>query len=419
MLTQAQTSGIYPMSEIVTNSDLQKVESFIFNDAVQDSFLEILGSVKNINIFEIVGISHYETKHSNTLSWLFKNHNEELSKYIFESFLKETIKITESHIEHGYTFSNIKSLEKLQRYIYLPDTNREIKVYREKNDIDLLIVDERNNFTFSIENKINHTESNNQLKKYRKYIEKTYKSYTNYFIFLTKDESRPSESSDEGEINREKYLLSSYASIADPITNMLGKNKSDSSLTNEELFILEHYLDMLIRKNIVPNEKLSYLCEKIWKNHSEALSLLIDHKPSGLQIFKSKLFEEIENNINLEADAFYNYSNTLSDRRLNTVNWNKYHLKNTSGKYKEEPLIYFGIYIVKSTMRIWIIRKDTNSSPEIWKALGGRKNSKRYDPYTVSNEDREKILIHINDEIIEKEVKEIVKKLIKIDEKFS
>ena len=407
------------MSKNKTREDICKIEHFIFNDDVQNLLGEILGTVKNINIFEITGMSSYETKHSNTLSWLFENSNKELSKSIFEGFLKETIKITKNNIENDYPFENIKSLNGLLKYIYLPEKDRDIEIYREKNNIDLLIVDNSNRFTFTIENKVHHSESDGQLKKYREYIEKKYISFNNYFIFLTLDESWPKKTAIEGEKNRKTFLLSNYSAITNPISNILKEDKFKSKLGNEERLILEHYLDMLIRKNIVSNEKLSSLCNNVWSNYGEALNILISHKPSGLDKFKTKLFEAIESSIALESEPFYNYSNTLSDRRINTQSLKKIHLDNKKNNYIDEPEVFFGIYIVKSDMRIWFYRKDENTFKEIWASIGGKKGKTKFNPYEISGQNREQITEFANEEIINEEVNKIVEKIIEIDKKLS
>ncbi|WP_133408305.1 PD-(D/E)XK nuclease family protein [Parashewanella tropica] len=406
------------MSNVQTDAKLAKVEEFIYNDLVQDSLTELLNSVKNTNVFEIVGISHYETKHSNTLSWLFNNSNEVLSKYFFESFLKETINITKNNSRHGYAFENENLITKLQKYIYLPEQDRDIEILREKNDIDLLIIDKSNKFVFAIENKINHIESNGQLKKYRKYVDRTYKSYSNYFIFLTKDESWPSNDFKGGEENNKQYLLSSYSAVSNSIAKILNRKEADSNLTSEEKFILEHYLDMLVRKNIVPNEKLSDLCEKIWKNHSEALQILIDHQPSGLQLFKENLFSKIENCNTLKLEKFTDYNGTQSDRRLDTLNWKEFHLNRSHKKYNDKPLIYFGIYNIKSDMKVWVIRSDKSYCPELWKSIGGDKNKTRYYPYSVPKANREKIITNVNEDVIEKETNNILECINKINDKL-
>ena len=58
-----------------------------------------------------------------------------------DGFLKKIIEKIERDVDD--TFDKKKALDNLQSYIYLPEKKKEI-LFREKDNIDLLIVDEAN-----------------------------------------------------------------------------------------------------------------------------------------------------------------------------------------------------------------------------------------------------------------------------------
>ena len=70
--------------------------------------------------------------------------------------------------------------------------NGPIHIYREKEDIDILIEDISNSKIFVIENKVNSSESLNQLRKYESISKKLYPSIDCkiYYIYLLKLDSK-------------------------------------------------------------------------------------------------------------------------------------------------------------------------------------------------------------------------------------
>ncbi len=128
-------------------NDIKLVKDFIFNDDVQHILSSINDNLMDFNILEITGMGNQEIKHSNILGWLFDDSEHNLEYHILDNFLKKVIEENRKD-----TVDNI-ALDNLQSYIYLSEKKKDITIYREKDNIDLLIVDEANKVIITIENK--------------------------------------------------------------------------------------------------------------------------------------------------------------------------------------------------------------------------------------------------------------------------
>ena len=273
---------------------INQVKNLIYNEEVQEQLSSILKQVKETNIFEILGIENQEIKHSNILFWLLGNNSHGLGNSFFIEFLKAALKETQSNVRY---YDNLKvDIEKYREYIYLIKNDKEYEVKREFQNIDIWVLDTINKYLFVIENKIDSKESNKQLKKYRQLVEtQDYQGYEKYFIFLTKESIEPDEGVEDGQQNRENYLLCSYQKIYDIIESFLEANTEGRiSLKQETKFILKNYQDLCIRRGIVNNDELKQLCEKIWskKEYREALNILIENKPNDLADIFDEIIEE-------------------------------------------------------------------------------------------------------------------------------
>ncbi|MBD3842951.1 MAG: PD-(D/E)XK nuclease family protein [Campylobacterales bacterium] len=157
--------------------ELKIIEDFIFDDSVQDTLEKINSSVMNFNILEITGMGSQEIKHSNILSWMFSDSEHNLEYKILEGFLKKVIEANE--VDESTNF--------LKHYVYLPNKKRNITIYREKDNIDLLIVDDANKVVIAIENKVYASEradgeDGGQLQKYFDIVNDKYKNFENKYF---------------------------------------------------------------------------------------------------------------------------------------------------------------------------------------------------------------------------------------------
>ena len=256
------------------SKDLQKVQDFIFDYKVQTTLSNINNHLMSFNILEITGMGTQEIKHSNILGWFFDASEHNLEYQILNEFLRKVIQKN----------PEVDATRGLQEYLYLAKHKKDISIYREKDNIDLLIVDNANNVIIVFENKLYASERKDgddggQLTKYENIINTKYKSklqdpdngYDKYFIFLTKDLEEP----EKGE---EYWLRAEHQYVTDVLGNIL-KTKDD--LSEKTKIIFESYIDLLKRSGIVKDDALKKLCKEIWANkeYREAFEIILNNKP--------------------------------------------------------------------------------------------------------------------------------------------
>ncbi len=190
------------------------------------------------NYFNIIS-NGYENSHSNLIAWLLDPKNDKNCIFL-KIFLQNVLKDIPS-----------------EKY---PQNFDQIKVYREYNNIDILITDYRN-FVIAIENKIKTSIDINQLNKYKGFIEQNFsieKGYFQKYIALTK----------KGKLS--KKLPTRWVRIKyDEIRKMLDEVKLNDE---NKLQIINHYKDALDQM-LGLDKKLH---KKIPSNNFERLSFLYD-----------------------------------------------------------------------------------------------------------------------------------------------
>lgn len=251
------------------------VEKFLSDN----EFSKINKNLMNFNILEITGMGTQETKHSNILGWLFEDTIHQVGYDILNGFLQKIIN------------ENERSLDALKYYI--GEEKESLSIYREIDNIDLLIVDEKNKVVITIENKVFAEERIEkkdcgggdplgQLKCYKKKIDAQYEDdWKKFFIFLTIDGENPSE-------GNEIWLRAKHQNITDVMIDIL--HDTSQILLTETRIIFESYIDLLKRNGIIEDKKLKELCEEIWDKHGVALDIIMMNRPN----IKSKLNKIIQ-----------------------------------------------------------------------------------------------------------------------------
>ena len=306
----------------------EELENFIFDDNVQDILDKIKNSVMNFNILEITGMGSQEIKHSNILAWMFSNSEHNLEYKILEDFLKKIVEFNE--VSEATTF--------LKHYIYLPEKDKNITIYREKDNIDLLIVDNANKVVIAIENKVYANERSDgkyggQLKNYCKIVDENYKNFKNkIFIYLTIDGLSP-----ESEENQKIWLNATHEMIGEAVEDILEKQ---TILPKVEM-ILTSYVDLLKRRNIMSDKNLEELCKKIWDKNSKALDILFRYRTTNLD----KLYDLI-------ASKYSFYSEESSDIKFDAID--KIYKYVYDEEWYDADYRAIDILIVKKSNYIWI-----------------------------------------------------------------
>lgn len=234
-------------------------------DLIED---ELSKWINPTNIFSILKLSRNGIRHSNFLSYLF---DPKESHGYDDNFLKDFLKLcVTDKTEEQPTISYFD--------VALSDYS-DMFVYREKANIDLLLVSEKNKLVVCIENKIDASESAHQLKKYQDYVETTYKGYNHLFVFLTPNGIEPS---------KEEWKIVSY----DDVVQILERRQSLKRVESKVDVLINDYIDML-RRDILMDEELQKICQRIYKEHKDALDLIFDNRPDNLSVMSELYIEAL------------------------------------------------------------------------------------------------------------------------------
>ena len=222
-----------------------------------------------VNIFEILGITSAEIRHSRILAWLLdprESHN------LGDKFFK---KILMKVIDNNLFFETIKPAE-----IILKDFSK-AEVYREsKSNIDVLYINKEHRINLVIENKTFTSDHDNQLRKYRRFIENSYADYRNIYIYLTPNGDEPIDADAE---EKRFWRLLSYQDISDILEELYVDEVDNEKVS----YILKEYNDN-IRRNILNDIELKELSAEIYFKYKEVLDLIFENRPDT-QMFREKL----------------------------------------------------------------------------------------------------------------------------------
>jgi hypothetical protein len=263
--------------ELTPQEQVKLLEDFIFNNEDLEALESI---VDKFNIFSSLGIINQEVRHSNFLAWLLDpNETHNLSEYFTTSFLKLV------------AYNNPRPVSEISLVDIDTLDLSGMQVYREWNNIDVLMVDDVYKLVCVIENKVDSKEHSNQLKRYKELIEANYPGYRKLYVFLTAYGESP-----EAE---EIYIPIRYSEVSELVTTLI--ERKGSQLSDEVNVFIRHYNEM-IKRYIMEESEVQELCEKLYKKHKRALDLIFKHKPDIYTNISEALTELVENHPALIKD---------------------------------------------------------------------------------------------------------------------
>lgn len=251
-------------SLVVDNPDLERLE-------------QLLGQ---FNIFEAIGAVRHELRHSDFLSFLLDpRQNHGLGDDFVRLFLQKVLASAESH----------------QNPISLVDLDiwnlNEIEVFREWQNIDILLVENSLKFVVIIENKIGSSEHSNQLQRYRQNIAQRYPDWKLISIFLTPDGDAPTD---------DFYITADYTTVCGIVERLTEKRAS--TIGADVRTLMNHYGQML-RRHIVSESEIAELCRRIYSKHRLALDLIFEHRPDQQVEISEILKTLVGNDSDLQLDT--------------------------------------------------------------------------------------------------------------------
>ncbi len=270
-----------------------------------ESFDKLSKWTNQLNIFDILKISKMEIRHSNMLGWLL-DPNE--SHGLGAAFL------------YGFFIKLSNTVDSATALKMLTQDLSSFMVFRERYNIDILLVSSESKIVLAIENKIGSKEHKagkeelSQLEKYKKVIEEKYSDFTQLRVYLTPEGDIPSV---------EDWLIMSYSDILDILQSVYSSRSTQ--LSPEADVLISNYI-FIIKKEVIMDNELIKLCNEIYNKHKVALDLIYENKDDkasqtcliAKEVLKKYQDIEVDKKNNKSCVRFW--TKTLKDTFVNYVN---------------------------------------------------------------------------------------------------
>ena len=285
------------------NSDdrIASLEAFLFDN----SEFELLEQLVNpFNVFEAIGVTRQELRHSDFLAFLLDpSQNHGLADTFTRRFLQAAIR-----------GQNRLDLPMSAIELDVSDLDQ-VEIRREWQNIDILVRDARNRCAFLIENKVGSAEHDDQLRRYWDAVSREHPGWRTVGIFLSPDGAEPSDT--------EHYLPMSYRAVAETIDAFV--DARSSAIGAEVGTLLKHYTQML-RRHVVEDSEVARLCQQIYQKHRSALDLIFEHRPDA----QAQICELLKSLIETHPDLTEDHS-TKSLVRFADRSWDQTDLTGGTG----------------------------------------------------------------------------------------
>lgn len=421
----------------------------------------------NFNVFKILGLTDYEIRHSNFLAWLFNNKtffkmfiqtyndninadpkiypnitrineesivlekmeikreehfiqkNEDNDVYIItDKETKETIyKEKKSEGVDYYTLNKGENGEFEKKLIF--DKKRISRLDSKKGKpigryIDLNIIGD--DFTITIENKIDSDEHDFQCIAYHNYVKNTYSGKEHYYVYLAKEKPEDFNSDKEDGLYPE-YVFIDYKMIREILVdsgntdNEIQNNQEEVEIKIKEAFdftiiekeIVKQYVSVIDEWEKIPTEYVNCLKE-FENNNNEDLSVFTDSKTYD----KINLTQEEERFIEL-ANRYYKQKKADVDKiirpAVEDASRDKAFIKSDYGR---------GSYAVAIPLSLEVFNYNEKKK-YLEKTYLGQKDSKDESIQKIKKDEFERIIKYeANNEKEKKQIQELIDDKIRI-----
>jgi hypothetical protein len=216
-------------------------------DSALVRLLDHMGQPGGFNLFEALGATRQELRHSHLLAYLLAPQQPHgLGAWFLHHFLSQAL-------------SDAPTIEMNTEAL------AQTRVHPEWSSIDLLLELPPVQTIIIIENKIDSSEHSNQLARYVEVAARRYPGWTLYGIYLTPDGHLPSDS---------RYRAVSYAAVVAAVESLL---RDTTPIPDDVRMVLNHYASIL-RRYIVPdtNSELAQLARRLYSEYEAAIEKMIN-----------------------------------------------------------------------------------------------------------------------------------------------
>ena len=219
----------------------------------QDPDLAELGrQLAEFNLFRLLGIVGDEEKHSRVLAWLLNpRENHQLGDAFLKSFLAAATGLEPA----GDDWSAVEVRREWRN-----------RVDGEWGFLDILILDEGNQWLCAIENKVWSGEHSRQLTRYRQALEIRYRNYDQHYIFLSPRGTLAQDAAERGH-----WKAVGYEVVCQAVEETL-ESPADSISEAARVF-LQQYAGA-VRRGILGNRDTRVFAWKIYRQHKAAIDYI-------------------------------------------------------------------------------------------------------------------------------------------------
>ena len=197
------------------------------------------------NVFEALGITSAEIRHSNMIAWLMRpDDSHGLGGRVLSAL-----------IEHAGGIA--------------PEGMDDFRVMRESDNIDILAASAKSRLTLAMENKVWSGEHDDQLARYREAVECRYPDYVRLYLFLSPHGTPP-----EGEDDRNAWVPIDYRALIGFVEGAMGS----CEISGKARMLIGDYVDS-VRRHIVGDESLQERCVEVYLKHKRAIDLIMENLP--------------------------------------------------------------------------------------------------------------------------------------------
>lgn len=212
----------------------------------------------HFNIFDVLGISRMEIRHSNVLAWLMNPAGTHKLGSVFWEKMIDRIQVRNREKDYGFLSDFLLWKDKVV-------VNREYSSSStdSKYKIDILLTCREN--VLVIENKVGAGERKDQLKDYVAIVNANFPSKKKAFLFLTPDGELPTDPEDW-----ELWGTVSYEDVLSVLDQLLA---GQVHVETGPDFLIADYQKTL-RRHVVKNWELLKACKKVYQKHTKAFDLV-------------------------------------------------------------------------------------------------------------------------------------------------
>jgi len=256
---------------------------------LSEDFSQIASYSANFDLFKVMGVRSKELVHSNILAALLKpTYPHGLNHSFLNTFTQGIAKLAPL---------NGKALA-LSVLVSVTDQN--VRVFRELENIDLVIEYPSSKLVIAIENKIWAKEQNLQISRYQEILSTRYPEHKIALIYLTTNGRRPETLNLESSV---PVYCMSYAQISKQLNFVKPQaNESAKNFIHQFVSHIEGYM--------TGSSEVKELCWQIFNKHEDAYKQMVDTYEYCLRRKVEDSFSEIVSRIKSDA-AFAKFSSEI------------------------------------------------------------------------------------------------------------